>query len=87
MPERMVEWALGFFATAWLGLMTLNFRGQNKKIETNTSDIKKCADKYIPRPEYEAMKDTTDQRFDRVDEGINGIHSRLDKIYENQKGV
>jgi len=84
MPERMIDWALGFFAMAWLGLVTLAHRGQNKKIETVATDLKKCADDHIPRPEYEAMKETTEKSFERIDSGIQGIHKRLDKIIGGQ---
>lgn len=78
MPEKMVEWALGFFAAAWLGAVTLANRGQNKRIDNR-----------VPRPEYEAEKKNINRQFDEVKEdikeGIGGIHERLDKIFSNRR--
>lgn len=75
MPERLTEWALGFFAAAWLSLLSFIHFMQNKRID-NT----------VPRPEYEAMKKSINDELKEVKTGIGGIHARLDKIFLNRRG-
>lgn len=88
MPEKDITlwmWAAGLFSTATLGLTSLIWRGQNEKIKTVVASVAKCSDDKVPRKEYEAEKDNTDKRFDKIDEGFTGVHKRLDNIFSQRR--
>lgn len=67
-------WIAGFFGTAWMGLLTVLNRTQTESIKEK-----------VPRKEYEAEKENTNRQLGEVKEGINGIHTRLDSIFENRR--
>ena len=86
MPEKDVTfwmWIAGFFGTSWLGFVTLAHRSQNKRIDDNATDIKKCADDHVPRSEWKLGQDAIIRELTGVSQWLESMDK---KMSERRKG-